>query len=533
MDAAGRATYQRISWDNGTFTDTSWDYGATNWSYIQTAIDTAGRATSQRVQYDDGSFIDYSWDYTAYELSHSQVNYDAASRRTSQTALYDNGTKKVWAWDYTSGVAWTDYRIDYDTAGRQTYRVNNYDDGTKRIYDWDYTTSVTWSDKRTDYDAANRETYKIYNYDNGNKTTWDYDYTSGVNWKTLERKYNSAGKLYEQTYTYDNGTKMVEKWDLADAYFWYYEQRNYNAAGTLTGGRVQADTGQWGTIVAPVAIDLAGDGVDLVDLSQSGAAFDWEGSDGVKERTAWISGQDGFLVIDLAADGTAGADGVIDQDREIAFTSWAPGTDTDMEALAAAFDNNGDGVLDSRDARWREFRIWQDVNQNGQTDQGELRTLESWGITSIGLDLTKESQGLSDTSMITGTGVVTWSDGRQTSAADTSLAYAPAVLDDLYRPNARIAMSTSLSETFEASEKQDGFLFGQQFGHDTLIGFDPAGTSDCIIFSRTAFADFASVMSAARQKDSDVLIEVNDENSLVLKNVMLASLQADDFRFSA
>jgi hypothetical protein len=83
---------------------------------------------------------------------------------------------------------------------------------------------------------------------------------------------------------------------------------------------------------------------------------------------------DGFLVIDLNADGTRGAgDGQIDQARELAFALWGADGVTDLQALAEAvdangdkfFDSNNDGVLDDQDTIWSELRVWQDINQNG------------------------------------------------------------------------------------------------------------------------------------------------------------------------
>ncbi|WP_298256550.1 calcium-binding protein [uncultured Litoreibacter sp.] len=141
----------------------------------------------------------------------------------------------------------------------------------------------------------------------------------------------------------------------------------------------------------PIILDLDGDGVEIT--FGENIFFDMD-EDGYLEQTSWAAADDGFLVIDLAADGSIGTgDGVIDQAREIAFGLWGPEGATDLQALAQAtdeqgnliFDSNGDSVLDSSDALWSSFNVWQDVNQNGVTDDGELLTLASLGITSINL----------------------------------------------------------------------------------------------------------------------------------------------------
>ncbi|KAA3503677.1 hypothetical protein DXM26_16860 [Agrobacterium tumefaciens] len=223
--------------------------------------------------------------------------------------------------------------------------------------------------------------------------------------------------------------------------------------------------GPW--IGAPVALDLNGDGVlDIhpIDDGTTIAAsrsdkpldgnvqpvkappvFDWDG-DGVADQTAWVAPKDGLLIIDLAADGKAGPDGKIDQPHEIAFALWktederqaelkAQGIDdtgrpvTDLEGLRYAFDTDGDNVLDARDARWSEFRVWQDHNQNGVTDDGELRTLDEVGIKFINLLPSPEgARAFTDGSAITGTSTAQKVDGASMLVGDVTLAFQPSAL---------------------------------------------------------------------------------------------------------
>ncbi len=42
-------------------------------------------------------------------------------------------------------------------------------------------------------------------------------------------------------------------------------------------------------------------------------------------------------------------------------------------------------MLDAQDAEWSKFRVWQDLDQDGESEAGELRTLDEAGITSISL----------------------------------------------------------------------------------------------------------------------------------------------------
>ena len=160
--------------------------------------------------------------------------------------------------------------------------------------------------------------------------------------------------------------------------------------GGSSGSGPARDTSPTGS-ARPIILDLGGDGFDV---SFTGTArFDMDG-DGFRERVGWADAQDALLVLDLNADGTRGAgDGKIDQAKEVVLSLWGDAGMTDMEALAKArdangqliFDTNGDGALTAADAAWREFRVWQDADQDGVTDAGELKTLDEMGFTRIGL----------------------------------------------------------------------------------------------------------------------------------------------------
>ncbi len=130
--------------------------------------------------------------------------------------------------------------------------------------------------------------------------------------------------------------------------------------------------------VPPVVFDLDGDGVELVDASESGVDFDMDG-DGVKERTGWIGADDAMLVLDR------NRDGLITTGSEISFVSDLPGATSDLEGLVA-FDLNGDGHLSTLDDSFGNFMIWQDANQNGISEANELSTLSDAGIASLDLN---------------------------------------------------------------------------------------------------------------------------------------------------
>jgi 2',3'-cyclic-nucleotide 2'-phosphodiesterase (5'-nucleotidase family)/predicted extracellular nuclease len=78
----------------------------------------------------------------------------------------------------------------------------------------------------------------------------------------------------------------------------------------------------------------------------------------------------------------------------------------------------------------------------------------------------------------------------------------------------------------------DVFVFAAGFGRDTIGDFKTSGSSsDVLEFSTDVFTDYNDAIGSATQVGADVLFTVDSETSLMLQNVQLASLQADEFRF--
>ncbi|MCE8420011.1 hypothetical protein LZ190_15085, partial [Rhodovulum sulfidophilum] len=173
----------------------------------------------------------------------------------------------------------------------------------------------------------------------------------------------------------------------------------------------------------PIILDLDGDGIELISGSSSPVFFDQDG-DGFRERTGWTGPDDGFLVIDLAQNQSTGADGKITHRKEMQFALWHQDAETDLEGLALAFDSNNDGVFDSNDARFSEFRVWRDANQNGETDAGELQTLSNAGIQSINLASDQQAYQLNGNN-VRGETTYSRTDGTSAIAADVALTFDP------------------------------------------------------------------------------------------------------------
>ncbi|WP_162559093.1 cadherin domain-containing protein [Sphingorhabdus sp. EL138] len=160
----------------------------------------------------------------------------------------------------------------------------------------------------------------------------------------------------------------------------------------------------------PIVFDLDGTGIRAADITVS---FDIDG-DGTKDQTGWIGGGQGFLALDR--DG----DGLITHGAEISFIQDLPGARTDLEGLSA-FDSNGDNVFDAQDARFGEFLVWQDANENGISEAGELLSLPDAGIVSIALVGTSQQQSDEGNIGILGTSTFTRTDGTTAAVGDVAL----------------------------------------------------------------------------------------------------------------
>lgn len=161
----------------------------------------------------------------------------------------------------------------------------------------------------------------------------------------------------------------------------YTSVTSTDADGNITGGFSVND--DLGIGYLPIILDLDGDGVEI-NFGEN-VYFDVDG-DGYLEQTSWASADDGFLVLDLAADGSIGdGDGRINQTAELVWSLWGDPEHemTDLQALGYAFDDNEDGVIDAQDSIWSGLHVWRDLDQDGETDDGELLTLADWGITQI------------------------------------------------------------------------------------------------------------------------------------------------------
>ena len=141
-------------------------------------------------------------------------------------------------------------------------------------------------------------------------------------------------------------------------------------------------------VTSPLILDLNKDGVVGTRALSENIYFDHDGS-GFKEKTGWVSSQDGLLVLDKNNNA----------DIEIGNELFGNQTSLNNGQLAkngfkalAEYDLNNDGVIDAKDEIYQQLQVWQDINQNAYVDQGELTGLQTIGIQQIDLAYTSAKQ---------------------------------------------------------------------------------------------------------------------------------------------
>jgi len=168
----------------------------------------------------------------------------------------------------------------------------------------------------------------------------------------------------------------------------------------------------------PLTLDLDGDGIETTaQTGWNGVLFD-HNNNGQKTGTGWLSGDDGFLVLDKNNNGT------IDNGNELFGdnTQLTNGADaSDGFAALADVDSNQDGQIDSNDAIFNDLRVWQDLNQDGISQANELKTLTELNIAS--LSTTGTATGTAQNgNIITHTGSFTKTDGSTGQTGNLDLA---------------------------------------------------------------------------------------------------------------
>ena len=183
--------------------------------------------------------------------------------------------------------------------------------------------------------------------------------------------------------------------------------------------RSAAKTARWIAGGDPLVIDLDGNGIETTTLDGSNVFFNLDGGK-FTSRTGWLSGNDGFLVLDRDHNGT------IDDISEMFGNR-----DVGGYAHLAQYDDNQDGVIDANDAIWSQLQIWQDLNEDGVSQAGELKSMAEVELISLSLTHTPLDVTTPQGTQLPSVGQVTFADGStsnmfeaifDTSSSDTRYA---------------------------------------------------------------------------------------------------------------
>ena len=129
------------------------------------------------------------------------------------------------------------------------------------------------------------------------------------------------------------------------------------------------------TLTDPLVLDLDGDGIGILPISESDVFFDMS-ADGTLNHVSWIDETDAFLARDL------NGNGLIDDAREL-FGSQTDGTSRSGFDALLKLDANADGRIDASDPLFTSLLVWRDANVDGMTQDGELKPLAHYKITSL------------------------------------------------------------------------------------------------------------------------------------------------------
>jgi len=148
---------------------------------------------------------------------------------------------------------------------------------------------------------------------------------------------------------------------------------------------------------------------------------------------------------------------LITEAQEFVFTMWGsdPDVSTDMQALAAYFDSNGDNVFDFNDEAWEHFGVWQDLNTDGLQQDGEFYDLDHWGIESISLEYRSDSSAYlaaDGNVQVFGQSEIVFKDGSTTTADDAAFAVLNNLDEDKLYEEFSDELSSSQPETTAGDE---------------------------------------------------------------------------------
>ena len=154
--------------------------------------------------------------------------------------------------------------------------------------------------------------------------------------------------------------------------------------------------------------------------------FDMDG-DGTKHATGWVAAGEAIVVRDINGNGLIDSGRELFGDATLLTRGLRAGQNAanGFEALADLdLDANGisDGKFDANDVAYSSVKLWQDTNQDGMSQAGELRTFTESGVASINVSGTASNINLGGGNTQAFTGSFTRTNGQAGTAGTAELA---------------------------------------------------------------------------------------------------------------
>lgn len=185
-------------------------------------------------------------------------------------------------------------------------------------------------------------------------------------------------------------------------------------------------------VASPIVIDMNGDGIKTLAYSAHSVNFDID-SDGIKDKTAWLSSEDGFLAVDKNGNGSVDGVGEL-------FGGILRG---DGYSKLADFDSNQDGFVTKDDVGYSMLSIWRDSNMNGVTDSGELVSAMSAGLESISTAYLSQDEFQNNNLIGEVSKAIVF--GQEVQAADVYFRYKSGAFDEVAVENQVVALISAMS----------------------------------------------------------------------------------------
>ena len=161
----------------------------------------------------------------------------------------------------------------------------------------------------------------------------------------------------------------------------------------------------------PITLDLDGDGIELSSY-KNGARFDITG-EGKEVTTAFVTGGDAFLAIDLNNDGIINSGKELFGDQNAAANGYKE---------LAQYDSNHDGLINADDTDFDKLLLFRD-DGDGKTEEGELISLADAGIAELNVGYKDVMQAAAGGNQIKQVSTYKRANGQTGNTADAILNY--------------------------------------------------------------------------------------------------------------